>query len=66
MKSHSTAATAGATAYGQIRSVLYVAAPRIRRSAMTASSSAVVIERAVTDAAEQDRPADRLEVDGDR
>ena len=34
----STPAIAGATAYGQISSVLYTAAPRTTRSANTASS----------------------------
>src|SRR5437879_995371 len=36
---HNTPAIAGATAYGQIRSVLYTPAPRTTRSANTASTS---------------------------
>ncbi len=40
--SHSTAAIAGATAYGQISSVLYTVAPRTTRSANAARSSDTV------------------------
>ncbi len=39
-KNHSTPATTGATAYGQMMKVLYTVAPRRTRSAITASSSA--------------------------
>ena len=38
---HNTPAIAGATAYGQMRSVLNTKAPRTMRSAATASSSEI-------------------------
>src|SRR5882762_7850999 len=45
---HSTAAIAGATAYGQISSVWYALAPRVTRSAHAASSSEITRPNTVT------------------
>ena|SRR5210317_1279446 len=45
---HSTPATAGATAYGHIKSVLYIPELLINRSAHTASNKAGIIEQNVT------------------
>ena len=47
---HSTAAIAGATAYGQISSVWYAFAPRVTRSAHAASSSEITSPDTVTSA----------------
>ena len=48
MNSHSTPATAGATAEGQISSVRYTPLPRTTRSAITASSSAMASPQPAT------------------
>src|SRR5574337_226539 len=50
MNIHTTPATAGATAYGQIRKVRYQPEPRITRSAQTASSSDSAIPTPATSA----------------
>src|SRR6476661_1367830 len=49
-KDHSTAAIAGATAYGQIKSVWYAFAPRVTRSAHAASNSEITSPDTVTSA----------------
>jgi hypothetical protein len=48
MKSQRLAATAGATAYGHMRSVRYIRVPRMAISAITANSSAAPIASAAT------------------
>ena len=45
---HSTPATAAATAYGQISSVLYTSAPRTTPSAMVASISDIAMPKPAT------------------
>ena len=50
MNAHNTPATAGATAYGQMRSVLYASAPRETRSAMVARSNATTMPALATSA----------------